>query len=536
MESTCLHLHLSHHHRSLRLPIPRTQLSSLKPHSISFPSTLHFSPLHSSSSNTRPKLLPLQSNSNPNPNPEGDLAPIPPSGRTFTAWDLASLWIGLVVGVPSYYLAGSLVDLGMSWLQGVSTVFLANALLLVPLLLTAYPATSLGIPFPVLARASFGPRGSHIPSLLRAFVACGWFGIESWIGGQTLFLLLFNSSPSPSSFHLEFGCFLLFWFAQLAIVLKGMDGIRALEKYAAPILIVLVSSLLGWAYFTAGGFGPMLSLPSRLSSSQFWAVFFPSLTANISFWATVAINIPDFTRYARSQKDQILGQIGLPFFMAMFTFAGLAVTSSTEVIFGQVISDPIQLLGRIGGPFTKLISIFGISLATITTNIAANVVAPANALVGLNPRLFTFTGGAVVTALLGIAFQPWKLLSSSESFVYTWLLGYSALMGPIGGIVLSDYYLVKRMHLDLEGLYSDSVDGPYYYQNGFNVAALVALVAGVLPIVPGFLHKVGILSNTSKAFLTAYNNAWFVSFFISGLVYWLLSTSKENEKRHQYAN
>ncbi|KAF3340261.1 uracil permease-like protein [Carex littledalei] len=484
MESTCLRLRLSHLH-SLGLPIPKSQISPLKPHSISFPSTLHFSPLHSGPSITRLKLLP-KSNSNPNPNPEGDLAPIPPSGRTFTAWNLASLWIGLVVGVPSYYLAGSLVDLGMSWLQGVSTIFLANALLLIPLILTAYPATALGIPFPVLARASFGPRGSHIPSLLRAFVAC------------------------------------------------GMDGIRALEQYAAPILIVLVSALLGWAYFMAGGFGPMLSLPSRLSGAQFWAVFFPSLTANISFWATVAINIPDFTRYARSQKDQILGQIGLPFFMAVFTFAGLAVTSSTEVIFGQVIADPIQLLRRIGGPFTKVISIFGISLATVTTNIAANVVAPANALVSLNPKMFTFTGGAVVTALLGIAFQPWRLLSSSESFVYTWLLGYSALMGPIGGIVLSDYYLVKRMKLDLEGLYSDSVDGPYYYQNGFNIAALVALVAGVLPILPGFLHKVGILSNTSKVFMTAYNNAWFVSFFISGLVYWVLSSSRQNEKKPLY--
>lgn len=315
-----------------------------------------------------------------------------------------------------------------------------------------------------------------------------------------------------------------------------MDGIRALEQYAAPILILLVSALLGWAYFMAGGFGPMLSLPSRLSGAQFWAVFFPSLTANISFWATVAVNIPDFTRYARSQKDQILGQIGLPFFMAVFTFAGLAVTSSTEVIFGQVISDPIQLLRRIGGPFTKVISIFGISLATVTTNIAANVVAPANALVSLNPKIFTFTGGAVVTALLGIAFQPWRLLSSSESFVYTWLLGYSALMGPIGGIMLSDYYLVKRMKLDLEGLYSDSVDGPYYYQNGFNIAALVALVAGVLPILPGFLHKVGILSNTWKVFMTAYNNAWFVSFFISGLVYWVVSSSRQNEKKSTLYN
>lgn len=227
MESTCLRLRLSHP-RSLRLPVPKSNFSPLKPHTISLPSTLQLSPLRSGPYSTHPKPSIPQSNPNPNPHPDGDLAPIPPSARTFTAWDLASLWIGLVVGVPSYYLAGSLVDLGMSWFQGVSTVFLANALLLIPLLLTAYPATSLGIPFPVLARASFGPRGSHIPSLLRALVACGWFGIESWIGGQTLFLLLFNSSPSPSSFRLEFACFLLFWFAQLAIVLKGKPFLQLL--------------------------------------------------------------------------------------------------------------------------------------------------------------------------------------------------------------------------------------------------------------------------------------------------------------------
>ncbi|WJX18068.1 Neuronal calcium sensor 1 [Trifolium repens] len=461
-----------------------------------------------------------------------DLKPTSQTQRTFSGLEIASLWIGLVVGVPSYYLAGSLVDLGMSWWQGISTVVIANIIILFPLILTGHAGTKYGISFPVLARSSFGIHGAHIPTLLRALVGCGWYGIESWIGGEAIFILLpnslkkitflSNSLPWLGTSPLEFSCFMVFWLAQLAIVLRGVDGIRQLEKFSAPILIFLTSCLLIWSYVKAGGFNHMFSLSSRLTNSEFLSVFFPSLTANISFWATVALNIPDFTRYAKSQKDQVIGQIGLPIFMGLFTFVGLVVTSSTKVIFGEVISNPIQLLGKIGGFTTSILAIVGVSLATLTTNIAANVVAPANALVNLNPSWFTFRRGAFLTAILGIVFQPWRLLKSSESFVYTWLVGYSALMGPIGGIVLVDYYVIKKMELRVSDLYTRSPFGAYYYSKGFNVAAIVALVVGILPVVPGFLHKVGIVSSISNAFVVIYNNAWFISFFSAGFLYWIL--------------
>ncbi|KAL3536200.1 hypothetical protein ACH5RR_004661 [Cinchona calisaya] len=467
-----------------------------------------------------------------------DLKPTTSNQRTFSGLEMACLWIGLVVGVPSYYLAGSLVDLGMAWWQGIATVVAANIILLVPLILTGHPGTRYGISFPVLARSSFGIRGAHIPTLLRAFVGCGWYGIESWIGGEAIFLLLpetvkrsalSQSLPWLGTSVLEFCCFIVFWLAQLAIVWKGMDGIRELEKYSAPILIILTFCLLAWSYIKAGGFGHMLSLSSRLSSSEFWSLFFPSLTANISFWATVALNNPDFTRYAKSQNDQIIGQAGLPIFMGAFTFVGLAVTSSTKVIFGHVISNPIQLLGEIGGIWTMILSIFGISLATITTNIAANVVAPANALVNLSPSKFTFRRGALLTALLGIAFQPWRLLKSSESFVYTWLVGYSALLGPIGAILLADYYLVHKTNLSIKQLYSLNPRGAYYYSSGYNLSALTALLLGILPVVPGFLQKVGILSSVPKSLVLVYNNAWFFSFFIAGILYCIFSFLKAKQ-------
>lgn len=460
-----------------------------------------------------------------------DLKPTTPSERTFSWLDMSSLWIGLVVGVPTYYLAGSLVDLGMAWWQGIATVVAANLILLVPLVLTAQPGTLYGISFPVLARSSFGIRGAHIPTLLRALVGCGWYGIETWIGGEAIFLLLpahiknsalSHTLPWLGTSPLEFSCFIVFWLAQVCIVWRGMDGIRKLEKYSAPILISLTSCLLAWSYLKAGGFGHMLSLSSKLTSAQFWTLFFPSLTANISFWATLALNIPDFSRFAKSQTDQIIGQVGLPVFMGLFTFVGVAVTSSTSIIFGRVISNPIELLGQIGGLATTLLAIVGISLATLTTNIAANVVAPANALVNLNPKFFTFGRGAFLTAVLGIVFQPWRLLKSSESFVYTWLIGYSALLGPIGGIILVDYYLIKKMKLNIGDLYSLSPSGEYYFSKGYNVAAVVALVAGIIPVVPGFLHKIRALSKISNGFVVVYDNALFFSFIIAGFVYWII--------------
>lgn len=468
-----------------------------------------------------------------------DLKPTRPSERSFSGWEMASLWVGLVVGVPTYYLAGSLVELGMAWWQGIATVVTANLILLFPLVLTGHPGARYGISFPVLARSSFGVRGAHVPTLLRALVGCGWYGIESWIGGEAIFLLLPKAlkssqwaTPIPwlGTSPAEFACFLVFWSAQLAIVWRGMDGIRELEKYSAPILILLTSCLVVWAYTKAGGFGHLLTMSSKLAPSEFWSLFFPSLTANISFWATLALNIPDFTRYAESQRAQVVGQVGLPIFMGLFTFVGLAVTSSTKVIFGEVISSPIQLLGRIGGVATTALAILGISLAVITTNIAANVVAPANALVNLSPTNFTFRRGALLTALLGIAFQPWRLLKSGESFVYTWLVGYSALLGPIGGIILADYYLVRNKKLCLNDLYSMSPNGEYYYSNGYNLAALVALVAGILPVVPGFLRKLGIAPAVSGAFVMIYNNAWFFTFFTSGFLYWILQSLKRGEK------
>ena len=469
-----------------------------------------------------------------------DLAPTRPDQRTWTWLDLSALWIGMVACVPTYMLAGGLVELGMSWWQAVLTVGLGNLLVLAPMILTAHAGTRYGIPFPVLVRASFGVRGAHVPSLLRGFVAAGWFGIQTWIGGSAIFQLLqrigvFGAGaadlPILGIRGGELFCFLLFWGIQVAIVWRGMQSIRWLELLAAPFLLLAAVALFVWAAVRADGVGAMFQARSAFGvgqarEGQFLAVFFPGLTAMVGFWATLSLNIPDFTRYARSQRDQVVGQaVGLPLFMTLFSFLGVAVTSATVTIFGEAIPDPTQLLARMGSTGATLVSLVALSLATLSTNLAANVVSPANAVVNLAPRRFSFRLGALLTAGLGLAMFPWKLIESSEGYIFTWLVGYSALLGPIGGILLVDYYLLRRTELDVEALYSR--EGAYWYGGGVHWRAMFALVLGVLPNLPGFLAASGVVASPAPLFDTVYTYAWFVGFALSGGVYWVLVRAGE---------
>lgn len=461
-----------------------------------------------------------------------DIAPVPDAERHWSILSMASLWVGMVVCVPTYMLAASLIEQGMSWSQAVMTVMLGNVIVLVPMILNGHPGTKYGVPFPVLARSAFGPRGAHFPSVLRALVACGWFGIQTWVGGAAIYALVnvlsgdaLAGEPLPV-LGINTGqtiCFLAFWLLQVGLVWKGVESIRLLETAAAPFLILMGLALLWWAYDKAGGFGAMLDTPSQFAKGgpkegQFFSVFFPSLTAMVGFWATLSLNIPDFTRYAKSQRDQVLGQaLGLPTTMTLFAFIGVAVTSATVTIFGEAIWDPTVLLGRMGGGFSVAISLFALTIATLSTNIAANVVSPANVFINLAPQKISFRMGALITAGLGLAMFPWKLMESTGGYIFTWLIGYSALLGPIGGILIADYFLLRRTKLDVQGLYR--FDGPYAYSGGFNPVALVAGTLAVLPNVPGFLKAAGALDEVAPIWSQLYTYAWFVGFFLAGALY-----------------
>ena len=458
-----------------------------------------------------------------------DIAAVPPSKRDWKAISFFALWVGMAVNIPSYMIAASLIDGGMSWQQAMWTVLLGNLIVFVPMSLSGHAGTKYGIPFPVFARASFGVRGSHIPSLLRAVVACGWFGIQTWIGGAAIYTIVLILWPwvadGPAMMPdwvgvslIQFICFMLFWVMNIWLIWKGINSIRVLEHVAAPFLLICGLALLAWAYKGADGFGPMLQAGSKFKdSAEFWQLFWPSLTAMVGFWATLTLNISDFTRYARSQRAQVLGQLsGLPTTMTLFAFIGVAVTSATIIIFGEAIWDPVVLVRRFESHWVVFFSMIAVIIATISTNAAANVVGPANAFSNLMPSHIDFKRGGYITGIIGIVIMPWKLIADPSGYIFTWLIGYSALLGPVIGIILVDYFLVRKTVLNVEDLYRSK--GIYA---GVNPMAIIALVIGVAPNIPGFLANVGLYSG-GGFIVGLYNYAWFIGLGISSLVYYLL--------------
>jgi NCS1 family nucleobase:cation symporter-1 len=466
-----------------------------------------------------------------------DMAPVPRSGRRWSTRDMAVLWISMSACVPTYMLASGMIEEGMNWWQAILTIFLGNLIVLVPMVLNAHAGTKYGIPFPVYCRASFGLLGANVPALLRALVACGWFGIRTWIGGWAIYKILLEFIPTWERLEnlpvidinaAQVACFLFFWAINMWVIYKGIESIRILLNIKAPLLILLGLVLLAWAYFAANGFGPMLAKPSAFAADgtkagEFWPFFFASLTANVGFWATLSLNIPDFSRYAYSQRDQAMGQaLGLPTTMALFSFIGVAVTSATVVIFGETIWDPVVVLSRFSNPIVLFVAMLSLSIATLATNIAANVVSPANDFAHLAPRWISFRTGGFVTGLIGVLMQPWKLVADPTGYIFRWLVAYSALLGAVGGVLIADYFVIRRTRLDVAGLYKK--DGPYWYAGGFNPAALVALLLGIAPCVPGFLANISASWKESlPPFWTdLYHYAWFISFGVSFGVYVVL--------------
>jgi NCS1 family nucleobase:cation symporter-1 len=463
-----------------------------------------------------------------------DLAPVPPERRTWTWWNVAALWVGMAVCITTYTLAASLIEQGMNWWQATLTIFLGNVIVLVPMTLNAHPGTAYGIPFPVLLRASFGTLGANVPAVMRGCVACGWFGIQTWVGGAAVYataavILGFDPAARQPVPWLgisagEFFCFMLFWAANVWFIARGMESIKWLEIASAPFLLVVGLALIAWAWQAADGFGPILSQPAAFASAaEFWPVFGAGLTAMIGYWATLSLNIPDFSRFARSQRDQIVGQaVGLPATMTFYSLIGIVVTSATVVVFGEAIWDPVQVIARFGNPWISALALVTLAVATLSTNIAANVVSPANDFAALAPRFVSFRTGGLITALIGVVMRPWKLYQDPSGYIFTWLIGYSALLGPIAGIMIADYFVWRRCRLVVDDLYRRG--GAYHYVGGFSIVAFVALGLAVLPNLPGFLVRVGLADAAMfPGWLVAgYHYAWFTGFALGFLLYSLL--------------
>jgi NCS1 family nucleobase:cation symporter-1 len=471
-----------------------------------------------------------------------DLAPTTAAQRTWRWYHFAALWVGMVMCIPAYTLSASLIESGMSGWQAVLTVFLANAIVLLPMLLIGHAGTKYGIPYAVLARASFGTTGARLPALMRAIVACGWYGIQTWFGGSMIYTLLGvmagheiggGKLPGLGINGAQLACFLAFWGIQFYYIVHGMDSIRKLETYTAPLKILICFVLLGWVYNRAGGFGPLLEQPSQFveggkKAGQFWSTFWPSLTAMVGFWATLALNIPDFTRFARTQRDQLIGQtVGLPVPMGLLAMLAVIVTSATVVLYGKAIWDPVDLASRMTGA-AVLIALIVLLIDTVSVNLAANLVGPAYDFSALAPRHISYRIGGYITAAIALVMMPWKILETTQGYIFTWLIGYSALLGPIAGVLIIDYYVIRKTELDVGQLYRQ--DGIYSYGNGWNIAAIVAFLAGVLPNIPGFLNAAFPASfpSVGDGFKTIYTYAWFVGVAISALVYGVMMKGRSS--------
>ncbi len=452
-----------------------------------------------------------------------DLAPVPISQRNWTTYNYAALWISMAHCIPTYMLASGLIASGMNWWQALVTVGLGNTIVLIPILLNSHPGTKYGIPFPVFARAAYGTIGSNLPALMRALVACGWFGIQAWIGGEALNTFFANVILGwPTLLGAGFGghtttewlSFLLFWGLNIFIIYRGMDLLRHVENWAAPFVLVMTAALLGWAVWRAHGLGPLLAEPGRFrTAGEFLKVFVPSLTAMIGFWATLSLNMPDFTRFGRSQREQVVGQVvALPTTMFVFAAMGVMITSATAIIYGEMIWDPIKLIGKFRDPFVIAISMFTAVVATLAVNIAANVVSPANDFANAFPRAISFKTGGLITGIVGILIQPWRLLADPSGYIFTWLLGYSGGLGSIAGVLIADYWIVRKKQLQLEDLYLP--DGVYRYTSGWHAPGVIATLAGCAAAWAGLVIP---------PLRPVYDYAWFVGFGVSAAVYLALA-------------
>jgi nucleobase:cation symporter-1, NCS1 family len=451
-----------------------------------------------------------------------DLAPTQLKQRKWGTYNFAALWIGMAHCVPTYALAGGLIALGMDWKQALFTITLGNLIVLVPMLLNAHPGTKYGIPFPVFARSAFGVFGANIPAILRAIVACGWFGINTYFGAiaiDTFFGYLFPGwSTIGGTATFAFGltvhgaiAFMIFWIFQIYIIVRGMETIRKFENWAAPVVMILGLALVIWMITAAKGFGPLLSQPSKFTTfGSFFKIFIPSLTGMVGFWATLSLNIPDFTRFGKGQKQQMIGQaIGLPPTMLIFSAFGIIITSASVVVFGEALWDPAVLLSKFHNPVTLVLALFGLVVASLSVNIAANTVSPANDFSNAIPKLISFKTGGVITGIIGILIMPWRLLADPSGYIFGWLGTYSGFLGPIAGVLIADYWVIRKRNLNLADLYTEK--GEYTFSGGFNIRAIISLAVGVVIALIGLFIK-------PLHFLFDY--AWFVGFAASFLVHW----------------
>lgn len=484
-----------------------------------------------------------------------DLRPIHPRMRTWKSRVYLTLWVAMCMNPATWTLAASLIALGMNWIQALLTIVLANLIVLVPMLLNSHAGAKHGISFPVFARAAYGVRGANLPAVMRGLVACGWFGIQTWFGGLGLNLAL-GAAIGPSWSQAEpvdlgfigtvpittLVCYAVCLVVQVAIIYKGFESLRRFQAIAAPIVVGAVVILIVVLLFKTGGnLGPVVSQPSRLGwGAHFWLAVFPiSLMANIAFWSTLSLNMPDFTRFAENMQAQRRGQSwGLPSTMLIVSLMAIIATSLAAQHYGVPAGDlwnPDVLVSHFGSRIAVFVGALAIVVSSVQTNMAANLVSPALDFANALPRLITFRRGVVISVAIGTLLLPWKLLASPETYVFVWLGFYGGIMGAVGGVLVSDYWLARRTELRVPELFT--LQGHYYFTSGWNIRAVIATAVGAFVAVGGAYSALGPDGQKTGPFPAdgvvpllrpLYDYNWVVAFLTAMLVYWLLAAHRRN--------
>jgi NCS1 family nucleobase:cation symporter-1 len=467
-----------------------------------------------------------------------ELAPVPVEKRTWSTYNYFALWMGMAHNIPSYALAASLIALGMNWVQALLTITIGNIVVLAPMLANSHAGTKYGIPFPVFARAFYGTRGANFAALLRAFIACGWFGIQTWVGGEAIYIIVgrlagsgWKDSAVVAGQHWTLWLsFAVFWVIQMLIIWRGMEAIRKFENWTAPLVSVGFLILLGYVLIKAGGFGPILSEPGKLGwGPEFWKVFAPTLMAMIAFWSTLSLNMPDFTRFGGSQKKQVRGQIlGLPTTMTFIAIVAILTTSGGTVLYGEAIWDPARLADRFDSPVVVVVALVALVLATISANLAANVVSPSYDFSNAFPKKITFAVGGLITGVIGILIMPWKLYSDPSIYIFAWLGFYGGLLGAVAGVLVAGYWVVNRTKLDLAGLYTER--GAYWFKGGWNWKALVATLIGAVLSVGGAYGGPFPADGLIPFLKPLYDYNWLVGLVAAFVTYLAFSLSGDKNK------
>jgi NCS1 family nucleobase:cation symporter-1 len=471
------------------------------------------------------------------PHYNSDLAPVPLERRTWSTYNFFALWMGMAHNIPSYTLAASLVALGMDWVQAFLTITLGNLIVLVPMLLNSHAGTKYGIPFPVFARAFYGIRGANLVALLRAFIACAWFGIQTWVGGKALHVIVgrlagdgwVHAPVVLGQVWTLWLCFLAFWVLQMLIIWRGMEAIRRFENWTAPLVSVGFLILLGYVAVKAGGFGPILSEPSKLGwGVDFWKVFFPSLMGMIAFWSTLSLNMPDFTRFGGSQRKQVLGQVlGLPTTMSFIAIVAILTTSGAMALYGEAIWDPAELASRFDSTAVVLVALVALVLATVSANLAANVVSPSYDFSNAFPKKITFAVGGLITGVIGIVIQPWRLISDPSIYIFTWLGFYGGLLASVAGVFVAGYWVLAKTRLELPDLYLAG-RGAYWFKAGWNWRAVAATVIGSVLAVGGAHGGPFPVDGLIPFLKPLYDYNWVVGLVGGMLAYLVLAPRREN--------